>query len=262
MAIKLLKGKSLILIDRTLPDIFSRGGRLNRIDAVRFCRLLKESGYDCIEINKQVVNELKRLPAHVNFLFRFDKSDDARLLLESNIKHCLIDERLSFDLDLLSFLYDNGIHVTVEVGMDRLKRLRNQIALECKSLFINSVRIVGVNSVQELDWAAGLIHGQGRRFKLPLCLCPGERLSNASAIAAAAAHKGFESLVTVISGEDNRKAGASAGEVLVELNKMAISECENDWTALSEAQSCLQYAIYPASILPGSNQALDENKSV
>ncbi len=115
-------------------------------------RIVKELHFDFIEINSKVLKELKRLPAGVNYLFRIRNLEDARACIESSIKYCCIDEILSFDLDLLVELYDNGIDIMVEMRLDRRKAIKNLISVGCKVLFIKSIRVVGMNGIEEIEW--------------------------------------------------------------------------------------------------------------
>lgn len=141
MSIKISKNKSLTIFDGTLPEVFKKTEKSSKGEANSICRGLIGSDFDFIEINSNILKEVKRLPAGVNYLFRIRNMDDARVCIENSIKYCCIDEIVSYDLDLLAELYDNGIDVMVDIKPDRMKDIKNLISIECKSLFIKSIRI-------------------------------------------------------------------------------------------------------------------------
>lgn len=241
MAIKLARNQSLTIVDGTLTDIFNGAARPNRLDTIRFCWMLRELGFDFIEINAGILKALRKLPAGVNFLFRIERPEDARVCIENKIKHCCIDELLSFDLDMLSLLHESGTDVMVEMRLERMKALKNLIALEAKSSFIKNIRVVGINSVQDVEWVAGFVNGAGKGLGIPLNLRPENKFSSAAAIAVEAVKKGFDSLTTVFAGDWAEKAYAAADEFLTAAKDLLNPDYEMNPTILSEVLKYIRH---------------------
>jgi hypothetical protein len=177
MAIKFLKSKSFTVVDKTLAEISDEISKLNDTDIAGFYSVLKEFGVDYIETNTKELATLERLPLGMNYLFKIEKPEDIGLCIEKSIKYCLIDEALSMDLDTVLKLYDNGIDIMVEMKLESIKNKRKLISLESKSFFIKSIRVVGINFMEDVEWMTGFINDGAGGLSIPLDICRDIELS-------------------------------------------------------------------------------------
>lgn len=233
MALYLSKGKTVKIVDRTLPEISAVNKNAKRLDIIDFCWMLRNVGVDLVEINSDILKNVGKLPAGIDFLYRINPEEDIEKIIKQNIKDCIIKEETLLDTNFILKLSKLNLNLTVEFKINTIAKLYEMKKLKSYEHLdiIREIRVTGLSRFTSLLWIK-VINEIEKLLDIHINICPENRFFNATALAVDGIMNGFNSFVLSFTGYGRDCGYAALEEVLLAVKILISPQMKVDLTTL------------------------------
>ncbi|MCX7920566.1 MAG: citramalate synthase [Clostridia bacterium] len=204
------------VIDRTLPEILTEKRKLSRMDIIDLCWKLKNIGADLIEINRDILKILGKLPKGITFLFRIECDEDLQLLKNTDISYCISKEEAFFNKNVLENNRLKALNRFIEIKADSISELLSVIETKGTGWGgqIDCLRITGLNNFLCEDWinAVGQV---SKSLNVKIDICPDNHFYTATALALEAIKNQSDYVTVSFAGFGGEYGFAALEEVMV-----------------------------------------------
>lgn len=200
----IIKNSEKFIIDRTLIEIAARKEKIEDYKVEKFLTLLKEIGADFIEINKTLLDKVKRLPENLDYIYSIEDISHIYFLDEYNyrFKYIAIDYEkvLNLDEELLNKMKHRKVILDINIqALDELFIKKDNRTF--KSLHIDCIRIKNVMKYNLSGWST-LIEDINTNFSADTAFCASDRLYMANAVSLEACNYGITFVTAAFNGEN------------------------------------------------------------
>ncbi|MBA5851678.1 homocitrate synthase [Clostridium sp. cel8] len=214
----MLKNEEKIIIDRTLEQILKSNKEINPKMSEKFLILLKNIGVDFIEIDKSVIDSIKKFPEDLKYIYIVRNTLDIKSINKYSMKfeYIVLNYDNTEDKELIDSLRDKNIILEIDIRiLDKLFIEKNLIKFQ--KMNIKIIRIKNVVKYNLCVWKR-LICDIKKKFNVKVDFYPSNKFYMATAVGIEACIDGADSITAVFNGQNFGRA--SLEEVLLGLHVM------------------------------------------
>jgi homocitrate synthase NifV len=216
MDFKIEEKKEITIIDRSLPEIFKINKDVKRLELIYFCWVLDNIGITYIEIDKNVLAKMRKLPAGIDFIYRVENENDLEICKKNGLSSIILKKGTTGIINIDS-IKDKNFDITLEIDVENIddifEEIKGEKFLIYKSI-INKVRLTGLSKIKDLNWYKK-IYEFGDMCNVEIDICPRNKYYMATTLAVEAVMAGMETITMSFLGIGDNGGFAPIEEVLV-----------------------------------------------
>ncbi|MEN8908050.1 MAG: citramalate synthase, partial [Clostridiales bacterium] len=222
MELSFKEKKKLIIIDRTLPEIYKKNEKIKRLEIIYFCWVLDNIGVNFIEINRNILDKIRKLPSGIDFIYRVENEDELKMCKESGLSSIIIKKGLMSSINIDEIISGN-FNITLEIEVNDIEDIFNEIKGEKFLIYksiVRKVRFVGFNKVKDINWYEK-IHRFMDSCKVDIDICPKNKYFLGTAMVLESVMAGINTITTSFLGLGDDGGFAPLEEALVSIKLLA-----------------------------------------